>query len=52
MKNTDDFHAMLKDYEFTDYKFKSKASKTVRKKMYRAAKRSSRYKELKNAFED
>lgn len=42
MKNTDKFSIGLKDYEFTDYKFKSKASKKVRSRMYRAMKRSAK----------
>lgn len=29
----------LKDYEFTDYKFKSKASRKVRRRIRKAAKR-------------
>lgn len=42
MKNTDKFHKGLKDYDFTEYKFKSKASKRVRKRIYRGFKRAAK----------
>lgn len=34
--------AKLKDYEFRDYKFKSKASRRLRKRMRREIKRGSK----------